>query len=349
MTDKFTRRAFKTIAAAAIAATSFTTPVVAETTELIFNVFIPRPAPLYKHALEPWARSVEEASGGTLKINIPAASLAPPKKQFDIVQDGVADISVVTVFFKRKKLTLDLIGSLPLIGATAEGASVAAWETHQKFFADKGQWKEFVPLALFSLGQPAILSGDGPITSSADLQGFKVLATGKDKITTWRNLGASPVGSDGLKPFEVVSSGVADGVTIPLGTAVNQGLMPATKNVTVVPGGMGGRNVFALFISRDRFEALPEQAQKALTETAGVELARKIGKIMDRIDGSGRKKFEDKGIAVQEASPEFIDEINAASNFMFDDWMAAAEAAGVDGAAAIEYFKEVAGASAMSN
>ena len=112
---------------------------------------------------------------------------------------------------------------------------------------------------------------------------------------------------------------------------------------------MGGRNVFALFISRDRFEALPEQAQKALTETAGVELARKIGKIMDRIDGSGRKKFEDKGIAVQEASPEFIDEINAASNFMFDDWMAAAEAAGVDGAAAIEYFKEVAGASAMSN
>lgn len=81
--------------------------------------------------------------------------MAPPAKQYDIVRDGVADISVA----------------------------------------------------------PAILSNADAITSLDDLKGFKVLAVGKDKINTWTKLVATPVGGSGQKPFEVVSSGVADGAT----------------------------------------------------------------------------------------------------------------------------------------
>ncbi len=342
MTHKLTRRAFKTLAAAALATSAITAPAAAEPTELLFNVFIPRPAPLYKNALEPWARAVEEASNGTLKITIPAASMAPPKKQYDIVQDGVADIATASVQFKRKQLPLDLIGTLPLIAGSAKGASVAAWETHQKFFAEKDQWGDFKLLSLFSLGEPAILSGDKALTSVDDLKGVKILAVGKDKVDTWKNLGASPVGGDGKKPFEIVSSGVADGVTVPLGTGVTQGLLPVTKQVTTVPGGMGGRAVFGLFMNRDRFEGLPEEAQKALTETSGATLARQIGGIMDKIDNTGREKFEAKGAVVTEATPEFVEAIGEAGKFIKDNWMAAAEKSGVDGNAAMEYFKEIA-------
>ena len=84
MTMTFIRRAFGAFAGLAVAATALSAPAVAQE-ELIFNVFIPRPAPLYKNALEPWAREAESASNGALKITIPTSSLAPPKQQFDIV------------------------------------------------------------------------------------------------------------------------------------------------------------------------------------------------------------------------------------------------------------------------
>lgn len=343
MLQKLNRRALGALAGAAVAFSAFTSTAFAQE-ELIFNVFIPRAAPMYKNALEPWAREVEAASNGTLKISIPTSSLAPPAKQYDLVQDGVADISVAPLSFKRKKFGLDMLAASPLISETAKGASVAAWETHQKFFADAGQWKEFVPLTFFTLGAPAILSNAQSITSTDDLAGFKVLAVGKDKIETWKNLGAVPVGGSGQKPFEVVSSGVADGATNPLGTAVTQGMLQATKSVTIVPGGMGGRATFAIFISRDRFDGLPEDAQNALTSTSGSALAAKIGQIMDNIDKSGREKFEAKGIEINMASDEFVAQINTAGAFISENWSAAATKAGVDAAAALEHFSSVASA-----
>ena len=341
MIAKLTRHTLCAVAAVAIGAT--TIPVAASAQEeLIFNVFIPRPAPLYKNALEPWAREVEAASKGALKITIPTSSLAPPAKQYDIVQDGVADISVAPLAFKRKKIGLDLLAALPLISSTAKGASVAAWETHIAHTSAAGQWDDFVPLTFFTLGAPAILSNAGPIQSKEDLNGFKILAVGKDKIGTWKNLGATPVGGSGQKPFEVVSSGVADGATNPLGTAVTQGLLEATQHVTLVPGGMGGRATFAVFISRDRFDGLSEEAQNALTSTSGSALSAKIGGIMDKIDGSGLKKFKDKGIAVHQADDAFIADINEAGAFIEKAWMALATKSGIDADAAIAHFRKVA-------
>jgi len=162
---------------------------------------------------------------------------------------------------------------------------------------------------------------------------------GKDKIDTWSNLGATPVGGSGQKPFEVVSSGVADGLTNPLGTAANQGLLEATKHVTLVPGGMGGRATFVLFISKDRFEGLPAEAQTALTSTSGAALAAKIGGIMDKIDGSGLKKFKDKGIEIHQADADFVAAISEAGEFVTKAWSKRAEAAGIDAAAALDHFR----------
>ena len=343
MASSLTRRVMFSLIGASMVLTGFTAMAAAAPTELIFNVFIPKRAPLFKKGLEPWAKQVEEASGGTLKITIPTASLASAPKQYDIVQDGVADMAIAPIAFRRKQLSLYTIGAIPLIADNAKNGSVAYWQTHEKFFAGKDQFKDLVPLTLFMLGAPAILSNTDPILSQADLSGYKVLAVGKEKITTWKNLTATPVGGSGQKPFEVVSSGVANGATNPLGTAVVQGMLQATKHVTLVPGGMGGRAVFVLFISRDRLEGLPEQAQKALVETSGSALAAKLGGIMDGHDKFGLKKFSDKGITIHQASDAFVKEINEAGAFITGAWKKNAAKLGVDAEAALAHFKSVAG------
>ncbi|MCJ7873275.1 TRAP transporter substrate-binding protein DctP [Marinovum sp. 2_MG-2023] len=342
MTKSLTRRALATMAAGAFALASLPGAAKSQDTELLFNVFIPQAAPLFTKGLEPWARAVEAASNGTLTLTIPTSSLAPPPRLFDIVQDGVADIAVAPISFRENQFALDLIGSVPLIAPTARGASVALWDTHKTYFAEADKWDDFVLLTLFTLGAPAIISNAHPIRSKADLDGFKVLAVGDVNVTVWDALGASPVSGSGQKPFETLSSGVADGATNPLGTAAVQGLLDASKSVTLVPGGFGGRAVFALFISRDRFEDLPEQAQTALISASGADAAAKFGQIMDDIDASGLKKFQDKGIEIIQASDSFVAEIETAGAFAVEDWLNEAKSAGIDGTAALAHFKTIA-------
>lgn len=316
----------------------------ADPIELIFNVFLPSRAPLFSRGLEPWAREVEAASNGAIVITIPTSSLAPPPRIFDIVQDEVADIAVVPMTFRRDQISLDMIGGIPQIAGSARGGSIALWETHQAFFQEADQWDDLVPLAMFTLGAPAILSNTLAVTSREDLAGFKMLAVGHDRIETWRNLGASPVGSAGNSAFMMVSGGVVDGVTNPLGTAVVQGLLDVSQHVTLVPGGMGGRATFALFMNRARFEALPQVAQEALITTSGTALSARLGEISDQIDASGLEQFIESEVDVETASAEFITEIRAATSFIEEAWLASAEEVGVDGPAALAHFRMIASA-----
>ena len=330
------------VLAIAVALPAHVVPAFADSKELIFNVFIPQRAPLFSKALKPWAEEVEKVSGGSLKLTVPTSSLAPRPRLFDMVEDGVADIAIAPLAFRQKQLSLYTITNIPLSAPSSKGASKAYWDTHETYFADADQWGNFVPLSLFTLGAPGIISNTEPVQSQADLQGYKMFAAGKEKTQIWKNLGATPVGGGGKPPFEFVSSGVADGASSAFGTAANQGLLEASKSITVVPGGFGGLTPFVLYMNKEVFESLTLAQQTALTSTSGGKLATKIGGIMDKIDKSGVKRFADKGVEVYTASDAFMAEINAASSFVENEWLAKAAAAGVDGSAALDHFKSVA-------
>lgn len=313
----------------------------AEPVELIFNNFIPQAAPLFSVGLEPWAREVEAASNGTLKITIPTSSLAPPPRSFDIVEDGVADIAVAAVAFREQQFQLNMVSNIPLIAETTKGASIAAWETHEKFFAEAGNEDDLMLLTIFSLGEQQIFSNTHPIRSKEDFSGFKMMVEGKLRTKTVQNLGASPVGDAGIKMFELISGGVADGIQSAVGPASVLGMLNASKHITLVPGGMG-RSPFVLVMSRERFAELPEDAQKALIETSGLKLASKLGAILDNEDAHGLKRFKESGIEVENASLALVKTITDASAHHSGTWIEQANSMGVDGEAAFKYFQEIA-------
>jgi len=67
----------------------------AQTVTLKLASFEPATAPITGGVLTPWARDVEAASGGTLRIEIfPGGTLGRnPLQQLKLVQDGVADLT----------------------------------------------------------------------------------------------------------------------------------------------------------------------------------------------------------------------------------------------------------------
>ena len=63
----------------------------------------------------PWAKMVEEKSGGRLKITIfPGSILGKPAHHYDLVKDGIADIAFTTPGYTPGRFPLITVTELPL-------------------------------------------------------------------------------------------------------------------------------------------------------------------------------------------------------------------------------------------
>lgn len=315
-------------------------PAFAETRELIYDIMFPRNNPGVTKVLAPWAEDVEAASNGTLKLTIPTTGVAPVPKVWDAVQDGIADIAIVPLGFREKQVQLPSLVKLPFIAkGTTEAASTALWETHEAFFAEADEYKGFVPLTLFVLSGAHIFSVDRQISSVEDLDGLKFRAEGKSGVALVNSWGGAPVGAPGMKTLELLSSGVVDVSANPLGPAMAIGLLGNVNEITTVEGGLF-RAGYAIVINEDVFNDLTEEQQNALTSTAGVKLASKMGKNLDTMDIVATKKFKESGANMVPASEEFQAEIAKRAAFLEEAWLTSAEKRGIDAKAALDFFKQ---------
>ena len=77
----------------AIAVTSYGAPAAAQDkpVELKFAFWVPATHPLAKLGNEPWAKSVEAASKGSIKVSLfPAQQLGKAPDHYDMARDGIA-------------------------------------------------------------------------------------------------------------------------------------------------------------------------------------------------------------------------------------------------------------------
>lgn len=317
----------------------FATQVSAETRELVFDVFIPSRAALHSVGMVEFAQEVEEASNGTLKLTIPAAPLGPPPRIFDMVEDGVADIALVPVIY-RDNITLPLINDIVGLADSAVTASVATWRTHKEHFEAADQWGPIIPITIFAHSDEQIFTTKKAVNSVADVEGMKFIAPSKLHSDRVDALGGVPVGAPQMKMFEMTNGGVVDGVIVPFGPAFFQGLAGVAEKVTTIPGGFG-RPAFAVIMNREVFEDLTEEQQDAILSAGGEKLAAKLGGIAQRESEFSIGKFQEANATITEGSPELIAAVEEKLAFIEEDWLKDAEAAGIDGPAALAYYREV--------
>jgi TRAP-type C4-dicarboxylate transport system substrate-binding protein len=99
-----------------------------ETVELIFNAHQPPQTIGQRISVFDFAERIETESGGTIKVTIPGASLAPSARQVDMVVEGVADMATIASDSLRQSVVLTRLGELPFSSITATAASTAIWE-----------------------------------------------------------------------------------------------------------------------------------------------------------------------------------------------------------------------------
>ena len=312
-------------------------------TKLTYNTWVPRMAPEYKTLVMDWIEEVERESNGRIKVMVPPASLGPPPRQYDLVTSGAADVAFMSTTYKRNEWRLQLMTEIPFTANSSEAATVALWRTYKKYFEKADEYKGVKLLSLWAITSPNIESlKKDPILSLKQMQGFKMRTEPGTLVDVLKNLNVPVVATGGLKAFEIVSKGAVDGNLFPFFASFVLKLGSYIKNITVVPGGFY-RNAFIMFMNREAYDNLSPEDQKVIDNASGEKLARGAAKVKDAFETNVViPAFKKKGIGIYTADAAFIADLKKGMGFIEERWLETAKGRGVDGKAALEFYKKTA-------
>jgi TRAP-type C4-dicarboxylate transport system substrate-binding protein len=316
--------------AAAVAA-----PAQAQTT-LTFSTWVP-PSHHLSIWQANWAKDVEKATNGRVKFNyLPKHPSAPPGT-FDAVRDGLVDLSYVTASYTPARHILPLMAELPGAGDTAVVNSVAFSRIHWKHFHKVGEYKGVKLLGVWTHG-PGQMFTKTPVAGIGDVKGLKIRTGGGIAERVANALGASAFVKPAPESYELLKSGVADGVFFPLESVVSFKLDTVLAQATLFPGGMYSSS-FGFFMNQDKWNKLPKRDQAIIEKMAYEYVARSCGESWDSADRKGLDQLKKSGVKIVRADPRFAAEVAKRSASIIDDWIRQASAKGIDAKAVLAEFR----------
>ena len=286
----------------------------------------------------PWISSqLKSCTGGSLSLKV-EYGMAPPPAMYDTVRDGVADMSWIVYGYTPGKFVTTMAAELPGIPGNARQKSVAFQRTHEKYFASVGEAKGVQILANYTHG-PGMINTVKKVTSYKELKGVKMRIGGGVANAIGKALGVAGIGAPAPKVYELISGGVADGVFFPFETMHAFKIAELAKFSLDNPDGVY-TTAFGIVMNNDAYEGLDTTQRGCVDSMRGVSLSRIIGWFWDDADKVGASAAASYGHELTIASDEERAYFTEVTSSVSTDIVAKISAAGVDGAAALAYFKE---------
>jgi TRAP-type C4-dicarboxylate transport system substrate-binding protein len=311
-------------------------PARAQTTTLTMSSWVSPQHHLTSVVLQGWANEVEKATSGRVKFQMLPKHPSAPPGTFDAVRDGLVDLSYVTASYTPARHILPLLAELPGAGETSLINSVAYSRIHWKHFQKVGEYKGVKLLGVFTHG-PGQMFTKRPIASINDLQGLKIRTGGGVAEAVAKALGASAFVKPAPESYELLKSGVADGVFFPMESIISFKLDTVLEQATLFPGGMYS-SAFGFFMNEDKWNKLPKQDQEAIEKLAGEHIARLAGHSWDEADKKGLDALKKSGVKIVNADAALVAEVQKRSAPIIDDWIKKAGAKGVNAARILAEF-----------
>ncbi|WP_170574882.1 hypothetical protein [Ruegeria atlantica] len=308
-------------------------------TRILVNCFWPSSHFACNEVLPAWLDEVERVTEGRVRGIIPPKSVAPPPEQLAAVEKGLADVAVQFNGLIQNRVTGPLVAMQPFTGThDAEQMSKALWATNREFFPDEFDTVHLLSQFVISPGE-LYSQTDAPINSIDELAGRKIWALPGPLAAITKNLGAGVVSSPAVKSNEIISRGVVDG-HLGLDPQAVQAfqLMPYTKSTTKFQTPVYSTS-FSVFINSDKWAEISAEDQAAIMNVSGEVLGAAFGARWNQAASAAEEAYAEAGIEVVEADPAFEQALAEASGFVTQGWLDAAGEAGIDGAAALEFYK----------
>lgn len=318
-------------------------PAGASAQTIVYNCFFPPQHYTCRVMLRDWSKEIEKATSGRVKFNIPPKTLAAPPDQYDGVVNGVMDAAIQFNQFIANKVTGIQVGQLPFIGTeSAESGSIALWRTYEKFFAGKGEYGPVKLLAVYATNGAEFFSmTDQPIRSVADIKSRKMWALPGVTANIIKETGSAVVAGPAVQMLEIISKGVVDGYTgVPFSSVGQFKLTDYTKSATVFKHKIF-TPTFSFFIHEKKWNEISAADRAAIEALSGERISRYFGQVQDGFQHKIRVGLLKGGLTVVQGDDATLAQLEALGQPMIDAWLKKTAALGVDGKAAIAYYRSV--------
>lgn len=313
-------------------------PAIAKTT----IVLSPLQPPLNKINLDvfdPWAQDVAKVTDGQVVIKFLPMNIAPPNQLAAAVQNGIVDAAYFYNVLVANKFPLVQIGSLPFLTSSSEASSIALWKTYQKYFVGHGEYKHLKLLALYCQSHAQLFSEGHPFSTLSDMKGQKILSLPGPTEMLLRDSGIAVQASPAVQMSEFITSGTVNGVAgVDPASLEDFKLAPYMKSMTNFPNSLG-TGCFSLVVNQSKWDSIPAKYQKEIEKISGLEFAKRLA-VMDHFVTLDLADEEKSGMKVVAPAPDLMESLQKAANKQYAQWIKTANALGVNGQEAFDYYKE---------
>ena len=225
------------------------------------------------HALQPWAKKVEEATKGKVKIEIfPAQTLAKGPDIWHAVRTGVADIGWCFQGFWPDMTPLAEVITLPCLPfKTGEKGSEVIWKLYERFPSIQREFKDVHVLYLWSSDPYILTTTKKQVKTMEDLKGMKIKVLGGPPMDQIKAMGGIPVPIPMPDTYMSLDKGVIDGAAVAREAYSAYRFYEVAKYYTVVPL---SAVFFSMSMNKQKWESLPKNVQQEISSVSGLWAAK---------------------------------------------------------------------------
>jgi TRAP-type C4-dicarboxylate transport system substrate-binding protein len=300
-------------------------------------------APAQTKMLEPWAKAVEENSGGRVKIDIyPAMSLGGrPPELIQQVRDGVVDLIWTVNGYTPGLFPRTEVFELPFVYVNDPKATNLAM--YDLFESDlKQEYSGVEVMFLHVHAGQAIHMRDKAVHQPSDLEGTKLRIPTRTGAWIIEALGASPVAMPVPELPQALAKGVVDGALIPWEIIPPLKIQAQTKyQIEGYNMARFGTTTFQVSMNKARWDGLPDDIKKAFKDASGPDWWGKVGDIWRASDNFGIKFATDAGNEHIVLSEEETRAFQAKLEPVVQRWIDEVNGHGIDGAGLVAKAREL--------
>jgi TRAP-type C4-dicarboxylate transport system substrate-binding protein len=248
------------------------------------------------------------------------SAISDPAKAYDRVTSDAIQIGFMLPNLVAGKFPRTQVVTLPYVaGNISANSSPALWRLYAHGTLAK-EYDQLHVLAISTISQASIhmlKALPGPTA----LAGNKIMVTSKTAADVITRLGAAPISLPPFQVYEALLRHTVDGTVTGWPSFQPFKLIEVTTYHIDAPI---GSSIAVVFMSKSKYESLPEQARAIIDANSGEAASREFGAMWDRVAERARKLIK-RTPGQQLVAPSEADtaEMRKKVEPVVDDWLAA--------------------------
>jgi TRAP-type C4-dicarboxylate transport system substrate-binding protein len=290
--------------------------------------------PAYDLILQPFARSIEDASGGRIEVSLkPLGGYGKASEMFDKVERGDLEIAATVQGYNPGRFPQSSVMELPLMFDSAVSGTHAIWKLYKEGLLDR-DYASVKVLGLYMLPPYGVFTTGKKITELRDFRGMRVRSPSPTVGLALARLGMFPIGIPTDMIGEMLNNGTVDAISYGWDSATTSkgiGDKRLIDQVKVMVDMNFAAPALMVVMNRAKWEALPPDLQAMIDAKSNI-LVDGNALLRDQSEAATKTRLRaDSRFITSELTPEQHAAMEHAIAPVVVDWKASMAKQGLDG------------------